>query len=70
MLKYPLFVFTIRENFLKDADDSDALSNFSSLIALVEKMEKNEVQSEYCLCLFLVLQCDLLVNRVFTLLPA
>uniref|UniRef100_A0A8C4HVS7 Histone deacetylase 10 n=1 Tax=Dicentrarchus labrax TaxID=13489 RepID=A0A8C4HVS7_DICLA len=35
---------TIRENFVKDADDCHALTTLSSLISLVEKMEKNEVQ--------------------------
>ncbi|XP_040893339.1 polyamine deacetylase HDAC10 isoform X2 [Toxotes jaculatrix] len=41
----PLTVSKLKENFLKDADDSDALSTLSSLIALVEKMEKNEICS-------------------------
>lgn len=40
-----LFFASIRENLLKDVDESDALSILSSLIALVEKMEKNEVKS-------------------------
>ncbi|CAK6950921.1 polyamine deacetylase HDAC10 [Scomber scombrus] len=35
----------LRENFLNDADDSDALLTFASLIGLVEKMEKNEICS-------------------------
>ncbi|XP_070763817.1 polyamine deacetylase HDAC10 [Enoplosus armatus] len=39
----PFIVNRLRENFLKDADDSDALTTLSSLIALVEKMEKNEI---------------------------
>ncbi|XP_037621879.1 polyamine deacetylase HDAC10 isoform X1 [Sebastes umbrosus] len=40
----PVTVNKLRENFLKDADDSDAtLTTLSSLIALVEKMEKNEI---------------------------
>ncbi|XP_039663890.1 polyamine deacetylase HDAC10 isoform X1 [Perca fluviatilis] len=33
----------LRENFLKDADDSNALTTLSSLISLVEKMERNEI---------------------------
>ncbi|XP_039989908.1 polyamine deacetylase HDAC10 isoform X2 [Xiphias gladius] len=41
----PLIVNKLKEDFLKDADDSDALSTLSSLVALVEKMEKNEVCS-------------------------
>ncbi|GLD58977.1 histone deacetylase 10 [Lates japonicus] len=39
----PLIVSKLKENFLKDADDSDALSTLSSLAALVEKVEKNEI---------------------------
>ena len=43
-----LFVFsTLRESFLKDAVESDALTTLSSLITLMEQMEKNEVRSEY-----------------------
>nr|XP_046249339.1 polyamine deacetylase HDAC10 [Scatophagus argus] len=38
-------VSKLRENFLKDADDSDALATLSRLVALVEKMEKNEICS-------------------------
>ncbi|XP_026167643.1 polyamine deacetylase HDAC10 isoform X2 [Mastacembelus armatus] len=34
-----------RENFLKNGDDSDALTTVSSLIGLVKKMEKNEICS-------------------------
>ncbi|XP_059191347.1 polyamine deacetylase HDAC10 [Centropristis striata] len=33
----------LREKFLKDSADNDALTALSSLIALVEKMEKNEI---------------------------
>ncbi|XP_068579965.1 polyamine deacetylase HDAC10 [Cebidichthys violaceus] len=33
----------VRENFLEGSDDSDALTTLSSLTALVEKMEKNEI---------------------------
>ncbi|XP_031139231.1 polyamine deacetylase HDAC10 isoform X1 [Sander lucioperca] len=39
----PVIVNKLRKNFLKDADDSDALTSLSSLIALVEKMERNEI---------------------------
>lgn len=39
--------FTIRENFLKDGGDSDALMTLSSIISLAEKMEENEVRSGY-----------------------
>lgn len=46
-----LFFPTLRESFLKDADESDALTTLSSLIALMEQMEKNEVCSGYHLCL-------------------
>uniref|UniRef100_A0A7N6AIL6 Histone deacetylase domain-containing protein n=1 Tax=Anabas testudineus TaxID=64144 RepID=A0A7N6AIL6_ANATE len=58
-LKYTLIVnvlsfSTIRENFIKDADDKDAVT-LSSLIALVDKMEKNEV----------VLTRDLLYSNLF-----
>ncbi|XP_070828274.1 polyamine deacetylase HDAC10 isoform X2 [Chaetodon trifascialis] len=38
-------VSKLRENFLKDADDGAALTTLSSLIALIEKMEKNEICS-------------------------
>lgn len=41
----PLIANKLRENFLKAADDSDALSTLSTLIALVEKMVKNEICS-------------------------
>ncbi|KAF7649312.1 hypothetical protein LDENG_00143500 [Lucifuga dentata] len=41
----PLIVTTIRENFLKEADDSDALTALCKLIALIEKMEKNEIRN-------------------------
>nr|XP_020480994.1 histone deacetylase 10 [Monopterus albus] len=41
----PLIANKFRENFLKDADDSDALTTLSSLIALAERMEKNEICS-------------------------
>ncbi|XP_026220379.1 polyamine deacetylase HDAC10 [Anabas testudineus] len=40
----PLVVQKLRENFIKDADDKDAVT-LSSLIALVDKMEKNEICS-------------------------
>lgn len=39
----PVTVNKLTENLLKDVDESDALSILSSLIALVEKMEKNEI---------------------------
>ncbi|XP_073328894.1 polyamine deacetylase HDAC10 [Pagrus major] len=39
----PVIVNKLRENFLKDADDSDALTTLSSLVAFIEKMEKNEI---------------------------
>ncbi|XP_034735891.1 polyamine deacetylase HDAC10 isoform X1 [Etheostoma cragini] len=39
----PVIVNKLRENFLKDADDSNTLTTLSSLIALVEKMERNEI---------------------------
>ncbi|XP_076588220.1 polyamine deacetylase HDAC10 [Chaetodon auriga] len=38
-------VRNLRENFLRDADDDAALTTLSSLIALIEKMEKNEICS-------------------------
>ncbi|XP_051237559.1 polyamine deacetylase HDAC10 isoform X2 [Dicentrarchus labrax] len=38
----PVIVNKLRENFVKDADDCHALTTLSSLISLVEKMEKNE----------------------------
>ncbi|XP_071349733.1 polyamine deacetylase HDAC10 isoform X2 [Trachinotus anak] len=41
----PLVVDKLKENFLGDAEHSDALSTLSSLIALAEKMEKNEICS-------------------------
>ncbi|XP_045893711.1 polyamine deacetylase HDAC10 isoform X1 [Micropterus dolomieu] len=40
-----VIVSRLKENFLKDTDDRDALTTLSSLIALLEKMEKNEVCS-------------------------
>ncbi|XP_034391930.1 polyamine deacetylase HDAC10 [Cyclopterus lumpus] len=39
----PVIVNKLREKFLTDSDDSDALTTLSSLTALVEKMEKNEI---------------------------
>lgn len=39
----PVIVNKLRESFLKDADESDALTTLSSLIALMEQMEKNEI---------------------------
>ncbi|KAM4572812.1 polyamine deacetylase HDAC10 isoform 1-T1 [Odontesthes bonariensis] len=39
----PLTLSKLRENFLKDVDDCDALTTLSSIITLVEKMEKNEI---------------------------
>ncbi len=56
--KIVLCFSSLRENFLKGADDSDALTTVSSLIALVEKMEKNEVIPGHHLCLFLC--CDVI----------
>ncbi|XP_056244390.1 polyamine deacetylase HDAC10 [Seriola aureovittata] len=41
----PLMVDNLKENFLEDVEDSDASSTLSSLIALVEKMIKNEICS-------------------------
>ncbi|KAM9352282.1 polyamine deacetylase HDAC10 [Symphorus nematophorus] len=41
----PVIVSKLRENFIKDTDDSDALTTLSSLTALVEKMERNEICS-------------------------
>ncbi|XP_034444998.1 polyamine deacetylase HDAC10 [Hippoglossus hippoglossus] len=41
----PLIVNKLKENFLKEADDREALSTLSRLIALVDKMEKNEICS-------------------------
>ncbi|KAM7397012.1 hypothetical protein PAMP_020011 [Pampus punctatissimus] len=41
----PLIANKLRENFLKDLDDSDAPSTFSSLISLVEEMKKDEICS-------------------------
>ncbi|XP_022611916.1 histone deacetylase 10 [Seriola dumerili] len=40
-----LMVDNLKENFLEDVEDSDASSTLSSLIALVEKMIKNEICS-------------------------
>lgn len=48
----PVTVSKLRENFLKDADDSDALGALSTLVALVDEMEKNEI------CSGLALVCD------------
>ncbi|XP_051237558.1 polyamine deacetylase HDAC10 isoform X1 [Dicentrarchus labrax] len=48
----PVIVNKLRENFVKDADDCHALTTLSSLISLVEKMEKNEI------CSGLALVCD------------
>ncbi|XP_042352613.1 polyamine deacetylase HDAC10 isoform X1 [Plectropomus leopardus] len=39
----PVAVNKLRENFLKDADDNVAITTLSSVIALVEKMQNNEV---------------------------
>ncbi|XP_037307374.2 polyamine deacetylase HDAC10 isoform X2 [Pungitius pungitius] len=39
----PAIVHKLRETFLKDSDDSDALTALSSLTALVQKMEQNEI---------------------------
>uniref|UniRef100_A0AAQ4S8F1 Histone deacetylase 10 n=1 Tax=Gasterosteus aculeatus aculeatus TaxID=481459 RepID=A0AAQ4S8F1_GASAC len=39
----PSKVNKLRETFLKDSDDSDALTTLSSLTALVQKMEQNEI---------------------------
>ncbi|XP_041652369.1 polyamine deacetylase HDAC10 isoform X2 [Cheilinus undulatus] len=39
----PEVVNKLRENFLKTTDDTDALTTLSRLIALAEKMEKNEI---------------------------
>ncbi|XP_040017966.2 polyamine deacetylase HDAC10 isoform X2 [Gasterosteus aculeatus] len=39
----PSKVHKLRETFLKDSDDSDALTTLSSLTALVQKMEQNEI---------------------------
>ncbi|KAE8296068.1 hypothetical protein D5F01_LYC04820 [Larimichthys crocea] len=41
----PVIVNKLRENFLKDGDDSDALDTLSSLTALVDNMDKNEICS-------------------------
>ncbi|XP_053283241.1 polyamine deacetylase HDAC10 [Pleuronectes platessa] len=41
----PLIVNKLKEKFLKEADDGEALSTLSRVIALVDKMEKNEVCS-------------------------
>nr|XP_019934185.1 PREDICTED: histone deacetylase 10 [Paralichthys olivaceus] len=41
----PFIVNKLKENFLKEADDGDALSTLSRLINLVERMEKNEICS-------------------------
>ncbi|XP_008274351.1 polyamine deacetylase HDAC10 [Stegastes partitus] len=41
----PLTVSKLRENFLKDADDGDALTTLSSLISITEEMKKNEICS-------------------------
>ncbi|XP_035520376.1 polyamine deacetylase HDAC10 [Morone saxatilis] len=41
----PDIVNKLRENFIKEADDCDALTTLSGLISLVEKMEKNEICS-------------------------
>ncbi|XP_049929729.1 polyamine deacetylase HDAC10 [Epinephelus moara] len=43
-LEDPVIVSKLRENFLKE-DDSDALTTLSGLIALVEKMQKNEIRN-------------------------
>ncbi|KAG7230940.1 hypothetical protein INR49_024969 [Caranx melampygus] len=43
---HPPVLNTLKEKFLKDAEDSAALSALSSLIGLVEKMDKNEGLSE------------------------
>ncbi|XP_033490307.2 polyamine deacetylase HDAC10 isoform X1 [Epinephelus lanceolatus] len=40
----PVIVSKFRENFLKE-DDSNALKTLSSLIALVEKMQKNKIRN-------------------------
>ncbi|KAL7402809.1 hypothetical protein ABVT39_020225 [Epinephelus coioides] len=40
----PVIVSKLRENFLKE-DDSNALKTLSSLIALVEKMQKNKIRN-------------------------
>lgn len=42
---FEIFFFSkTRESFLRDADDSTAFITLSTLIALTEKMEKNEVK--------------------------
>ncbi|XP_029378662.1 polyamine deacetylase HDAC10 isoform X2 [Echeneis naucrates] len=41
----PLEVNKLKENFLRDTEDSDALLALSTLISLVKKMEKNEICS-------------------------
>lgn len=45
-----ILIMCFREKFLKDAEHSAALSALSSLLALVEKMEKNEVISTLTQC--------------------
>lgn len=42
-----VFFKPFREHFLKHGDDRTSLTTLSCLITLIEKMEKNEVKSEY-----------------------
>uniref|UniRef100_A0A3Q3F9K0 Histone deacetylase 10 n=1 Tax=Labrus bergylta TaxID=56723 RepID=A0A3Q3F9K0_9LABR len=63
-----VFFHLIRETLLKAEADSVALATLSSLIALVEKMEKNEVQSGYHACCVFPIRRDCRYRFFFPLL--
>ncbi|XP_054589541.1 polyamine deacetylase HDAC10 isoform X2 [Nothobranchius furzeri] len=42
---HPLVVSRLKDHLVQEAEDGDALATFSTLVSLVQKMEKNEVGS-------------------------
>uniref|UniRef100_A0A1A8CMN0 Histone deacetylase 10 n=1 Tax=Nothobranchius kadleci TaxID=1051664 RepID=A0A1A8CMN0_NOTKA len=42
---HPLIVSRLKDHLVQEAEDGDALATFSTLVSLVQKMEKNEVGS-------------------------
>ncbi|XP_005451077.1 polyamine deacetylase HDAC10 [Oreochromis niloticus] len=64
----PLLASKLRESFLRDADDSTALITVSSLIALTEKMGKNEICSGLALVRDVTKAMTSIVQHVTTVL--